>query len=159
MSGNRYISEPYSELTFKRVKPASDAVDMNGFSKVLTEATEAGLPEHVLAYLQEEKAKAESNTVGLSRAEVTALDAKIKQFSLGYYGVQVNSDGIVFEGTQEGNLYGFEEELEELLSAVRDTVLFSGTVEIWAADIDGYERLEVVNSKIARKQQAKLHWV
>ena len=159
MSGNRYISEPYSELTFKRIKPASDAVEMEGFNKVLSEAIEAGLPEHVLTYLREEKSNAESNTVGLSRAEVTALDSKIKQFSLGYYGVQVNSDGIVFEGTQEGNLYGFDEELEELLSVVKDTVLFSGTVEIWAVDIDEYERFEVVDSKIARKQSAKLHWV
>ena len=96
----------------------------------------------------------------LTTEEVSLLASKAEALGLDYYGVKVNkADGIFFDFTKEGSLYGAAGDLMELFDTVADTVLFSGIVEIRAADIDEYIRFEITDSVVTAEKVAQLNWV
>jgi hypothetical protein len=122
MSGNRYFSESYSKLTFKRAVETSEG-------NVLTDE------------------------------EVARIEAELEVKGLDFYGVKVNkTEGIYFDMTEEGNLYEAETDLVEVFSTVKDTVVFSGLVEIRAFDIDEYERFEITDSAVTAQKSAQITW-
>lgn len=159
MSGNRYFSETTSMLRFHRIAPAPDAITAETRDTLIAEAETANLSEGLLNLMKRELSAKVGKTDMLSPAEMSSIDKAIKEQDMGYYGVQVSENGISFEGTQEGNLYDPAHALTKIFDSVSDTVLFSGTVEIFAVDIDDYARLEIKDSKVISEKSAKITWV
>lgn len=159
MSGNRYFSETTSNLTFRRVANAEDAITEEIKESMLAEAKAANLSDGLLNLMKRElEAKVDKNGK-LTPAEVAKIEERIRLLDMVYYGVQVSENGISFEGTQEGNLYNPAADLTAIFKAVNDTVLFDGVIEVWAVDIDDYSRLEIKDSSVVSEKSAKITWV
>lgn len=159
MSGNRYFSETTSELTFRRVADAPDTVNTETKSRLLEEAKAANLSEELLKIMERELNAREKTEDKLSPSEVEKIQERIRLLDMVYYGVQVNENGIFFEGTQEGNLYDPAVDLTVIFDSVRDTVRFDGVVEVWAIDVENYTRLEIKDSFVVATKAAKITWV
>jgi hypothetical protein len=158
MSGSRYFSETNSRLTFKRIKDDPLAVDAQALMRVLEAADRENLPEEITTPLWE-KFNALPTATELTDNEVSVLRQEIKENSMEYYGVNVDRKGIYFQDGEVGNLYGAGEMLTSLFASVKETVLFSGSVEIWGTMIEEYERLEFQDSELVKAQGAKISWV
>lgn len=158
MSGTRYFSETTSELVSRRLKPVAGA-STEGLRKVIAEGEKEGLSDYLLAPLREQLEKLEGKSENISDEEVEILRDKIRSMGFSYYGVEVSNEAIFFEDCQEGNLYTPGDDLVALFDTVKDTVLFSGVVEVWATDIEDYVRLEITDSTVTNQQTAKITWV
>ena len=96
----------------------------------------------------------------LTEEEVLLLESKAEALGLDYYGIKATkADGIFFDFTQEGSLYGAAGDLMELFDTVADTVLFSGIVEIRSHDVDEFSRFEINDSIVAAEKTAVITWV
>lgn len=158
MSGSRYFSETTSKLTFKRIKDDPLAVDTQAFMRVLAAADRENLPDEIVEPLWE-KFNALPTAKELTDNEVAVIQQEIQENSMAYYGVNVDRKGIYFLDGEVGNLYGAGEMLISLFASVKETVRFSGSVEIWGTMIEEYERLEFQDSELVKAQGAKISWV
>lgn len=158
MSGNRYFSESASTLSFRRIRVDAVDVDPDALRKVIDTAQQEGLPESMIAPLQQ-KLKEISSVTQLTEKEVEVLKQAIAEASLSYYGLKADKRGLYFEDGGEGNLYGADESLQHVFNSVKDTVLFSGTVEIWGAGIYEYQQLHFEDSLLINSKTAEIKWV
>lgn len=158
MSGSRYFSETTSSLAFERINFDTSEADPQSLHRVIETAEKENLPDAIVNVLREQLATMGSATE-LSWQEVATLEQNLRDNSMYYYGVQVDQKGIYFEDCGAGNLYDAAEMLVALFDTVKETVLFSGSVEIWGSMIEEYERLEFKDSELIKVQGAKISWV